>query len=156
MLKNAQIYPDWRLQSDKKITAHSRYNQMKKSLSILIPAIGLFFATSASASGGGGFGNNGYSSQRIDQQYELGKSYFKGRLADGSRLEYCVKTNSDLVKLSRRSVKQFKQGSTSAFVDSLYNCNNPDQRIADLVSQEQGQAILHYLNKRFKLRLQNS
>jgi len=47
----------------------------------------------------------------------------------------------------------WQKGSVSAFVDSLYNCDSPDQKIADLVSDEQGNAILYYLNKRYKLRL---
>ena len=126
---------------------------MKNTFKILVPAISLIFAASASASGGGGFGNSGFSSKRIDQQYELGKSYYKAPLADGSRLEYCVKSDSDLQKLSRKSVKKFKRGSASNFVAALHNCANPDEKIADLVTEEQGQAILHYLNKRFKLRL---
>lgn len=128
---------------------------MKKTFALLIPVIGLVFATSALASGGGGFSNSGFSSKRVDQQYELGKSYYKARLSDGSKLEYCVKSDSDLQKLSRRSVKQFKKGSASDFVAALHNCANPNQKIADLVTDEQGQAILHYLNKRFKLRLKS-
>ncbi len=125
---------------------------MKKTLTIVIPVIGLLFAATVSASGGGGF-SSGASSKRVDQQYELGKSYYKARLADGSKLEYCVKSDSDLKKLSRRSVKQFKKGSAADFVAALHNCADPNQKIADLVTDEQGQAILHYLNKRFKLRL---
>ena len=129
---------------------------MKNTLKILVPFIGLVASSAVLASGGGGFNSGGFSSQRIDQQYELGKSYYKGTQADGSRLEYCVKDNSGLKKLSRRSVSKFKKGSVNNFVDSLYNCAAPDQKIADLVSDEQGAAILHYLNKRFKLRLSNS
>jgi len=126
---------------------------MKNTLRILVPALSLFASATVLASGGGGFSAGGNSNQRVDQQYELGKSYYKSRLADGSKLEYCVKGDSGLKKLSRRSAKQFKKGSVSAFVDSLYNCDSPDQKIADLVSDEQGNAILYYLNKRYKLRL---
>ena len=126
---------------------------MKKQLAILIPALSLFFAASVSASGGGG----GYSTggKQVDRQYELGKSYYKSRQADGSRLAYCVKTENDLKKLSRRSVKPFKFGSAAKFANSLHNCDNPEQKIADLVGNEQGRAILHYLNKRYKLQLQS-
>lgn len=126
---------------------------MKKQFAILIPAFCLFFATAAAASGGGGY--NSGSVKQVDRQYELGKSYYKSRLADGSKLKYCVKTDSELKKLSRRSVKQFKFGSASDFANALHNCENPQQRIADLVTNEQGRAILHYLNKRFKLQLQS-
>ena len=109
----------------------------------------------AFASGGGGFDQSGFSQSRIDQQYETGKSYYKSRQADGSRLEYCIKNNDNLRKLSRGSVKPFKKGPASAFVDSLYSCGDPTLKIADAVPDGQGEAILYYLNKRFKLRLTN-
>jgi len=109
----------------------------------------------ASASSGGGFDQSGFSQRKIDQQYELGKSFYKSRQADGSRLEYCVKGDKGLKKLSRRSAKPFKKGPASAFVDSLYSCADSSLKIADAVSDDQGEAILYYLNKRFKLRLKN-
>jgi len=106
------------------------------------------------ASGGGGsFGST--SSARVDKQYELGRSFYKSRQANGNQLKYCVQSGNELKKLSRRSVKQFKNGSASAFVDSLYSCNDPDLKIADLVPAGQGDAILYYLNKRYKLRLRS-
>ena len=129
---------------------------MKTTFKILFPVIGLVASATVLASNGGGFNTGASSSQRIDQQYELGKSYYKSSQADGTRLEYCVKGNGGIKKLSRRSVKKFKKGSVDEFVGSLYNCAIPDQKIADVVSDEQGAAILYYLNKRFKLRLSNS
>jgi len=109
----------------------------------------------ALASGGGGFDQSGFSQKRIDQQYEAGKSFYKSRQADGSRLEYCIKSNSGLKKLSRGSVKPFKKGPASEFVASLYSCADPNLKIAEAVPDDQGDAILYYLNKRFKLRLSN-
>jgi len=109
----------------------------------------------ASASGGGGFNQSGFSQKQIDQQYELGKSYYKSKQADGTQLEYCVKTENSLKKLSRRSVKPFKKGPASEFVASLYSCADENLKIADAVPDDQGEAILYYLNKRFKLRLKN-
>lgn len=91
--------------------------------------------------------------QTIDFQYALGKSYYKTTQADGSRLEYCVHGDNGLLKLSRPSVKRFKHGPASRFVDSLYNCANPAAKITDTVPEEQSDAVLHYLNKRFKLGL---
>jgi len=126
----------------------------KTTLAAICLVAGSFaFSTSASASGGGGFNQGGFSSQRIDQQYELGKSYYKSRQADGSRLEYCVQTGDGLKKLSRGSVKAYKRGTVSNFVDNLFNCADPSAKIADVVPDDQGDAILYYLNKRFKLRL---
>lgn len=134
---------------------------MKLPCNTVVPTIGLTIlllaSTSVSASGGGGgFSSGGSARQQIDQQYELGKSYYKARQADGTKLEYCVKVDDKLKKLSRRSVKKFKRGSVDQFINALYNCADPDQRIADVVADQQGSAILYYLNKRFKLRLTNS
>lgn len=113
-------------------------------------------STALIASGGGGFNTGGFSSQRIDQQYELGKSYYKAGLsANGSKLEYCVQSGDGLKKLSRRTVRQFKNGTVSQFIDNLFHCSDPSLKIADAVPDDQGDAILYYLNKRFKLRLQN-
>jgi len=115
----------------------------------------LFASPAIFASNGGGFDQSGFSQKKIDQLYETGKSYYKSRQANGSRLEYCVKGDSGLKKLSRRSVKRFKKGPASDFVGSLYSCTDPNQKIADVIPDDQGEAILYYLNKRFKLRLAN-
>lgn len=127
---------------------------MKRAHTILLASVSLMLSSTLLASNGGGFNTGGFSSQRIDQQYELGKSYYKSPQANGTRLEYCIKNDSGLSKLSRKSVKRFKNGTVSSFVDSLYNCADPAAKIADVVPDDQGDAILYYLNKRFKLRLQ--
>ena len=128
---------------------------MKNTYKILVATLALTASSTLLASSGGGFNTGGFSSQRIDQQYELGKSYYKSPLADGTRLEYCVQDGSELKKLSRKSVRPFKNGPVSNFVSSLYNCADPATKIADAVPADQGDAILYYLNKRFKLRLTN-
>ena len=110
-----------------------------------------------SASGGGGIDSNNTSTQpRVDRLYEEGKSYYKAKLADGTRLEYCIKSDNGLTKLSRKSVKPFKRGSSTEFVNSLYSCADPNLKITDVVSANQGDAILYYLNKRFRLKLKNN
>jgi len=99
----------------------------------------------ASASGGGGIKSSTSTQPKVDRLYEEGKSYYKAKLVDGTRLEYCIKDNSGLTKLSR----------STDFVNSLYSCADPGLKIADAISADQGDAILYYLNKRFKLKLKN-
>lgn len=113
----------------------------------------LAVSAGAHASSGGGFSASDIARRNVDQTYEQGKAYYRERLADGTQLEYCVKNGSELSKLSRRSVSAFKRGPASAFVDSLYSCAQPDTKISELIAADKGQAILYYLNKRFKLRL---
>lgn len=112
-------------------------------------------SSSVFANGGGGFG--GIENETpVDKYYDLGESYFKSRSADGSRLEYCVLTrNSGLKKLSRRSVRSFRNGEESVFVDKLLHCDEPAVKIVEIVPDEERDAILYYLDKRFKLRLKN-
>jgi len=137
-----------------RLTTHTYMVNPMRLLLITAATASLMIASSlATASSGGGFNQSGLSSQRIDQQYEAGKSFYKSPQADGSRLEYCVKSDSGLKKLSRRSVKSFKRGPATAFVDSLYSCADANLKIADAGPDDQGDAILYYLNKRFKLRL---
>ncbi|MBX2882172.1 MAG: hypothetical protein KTR32_19650 [Granulosicoccus sp.] len=126
---------------------------MRLNLHLIIMFSTFLFSHSVLASGGGGFDQSGFSKRKIDQQYELGKSYYKSPQADGTRLEYCVKNGESFKKLSRKSVKPFKKGVTSKFVASLYSCADSSVLISDTVDPEQGDAILYYLNKRFKLRL---
>lgn len=129
---------------------------MKRTLQTLLAVTSIAASSTLLASGGGGFNTGGFSSQRIDQQYELGKSYYKaGVAANGSKLEYCVRGSDGLKKLSRRSVRAFKNAPVSQFVDNLYHCADPALKIADAVPKDQGDAILYYLNKRFKLRLKS-
>lgn len=126
---------------------------MRQNLLAVIAVSSLVLSPLALASSGGGFNQSGFSSKRIDQQYELGKSYYKTTVVDGARLEYCVKSGDSLKKLSRGSVKSFKRGLASDFIASLHSCADPSLKIVDAVDEEKGQAILYYLNKRFKLRL---
>ncbi len=117
----------------------------------------IVMSQAAFASSGGAYRQNQSSQNKVDKEYELGKSYYRAAQADGTRLEYCVKDGDSLKKLSRRSVKPFKSGLVSNFSDSLYNCADASVKIFDIVADEQSNAILYYLNKRFKLRLkQNS
>jgi len=130
-------------------------NPMRLLLITAATASLMIASSLATASSGGGFNQSGLSSQRIDQQYEAGKSFYKSPQADGTRLEYCLKSDSGLKKLSRRSVKSYKRGPATAFIDDLYSCADANLKIADAVPDDQGDAILYYLNKRFKLRLTN-
>ena len=123
---------------------------------IFLAVVSITLSASVVASGGGGGFSGGFT-KPVDEYYELGKSYFRSRQANGTQLEYCVLTANDgLKKLSRRSVKSFRNGPESAFVSRLLDCSEPAVKIVEVVSADQSDAILYYLNKRFELRLQNS
>ena len=124
---------------------------------LFVSSICLLIGSSiVSASSGGGYKNDISSKPKIDRLYEEGKSYYRAKLADGTKLEYCIKGDSGLTKLSRRSVKPFKKGLSVNFINSLYSCADPNLKIADAVPANQSDAIFYYLNKRFKLKLKHN
>ncbi len=109
----------------------------------------------AQASGGGGF-NQGFSQRKVDKLYEEGKSYYKARVDNGDVLSYCVKTGEELTKLSKRSLRALRGSNSQTLASSLYNCNKPEQSVVEVVGQEKMPAVIHYLNKRYKLKLSNT
>ena len=129
-------------------------NVIKLRLSLALVGVLALTGTAVSvASGGGGFHEDASSQPKVDKQYELGRSYYKARQPDGSKLKYCVKSEKGLKKLSRKSVRPFKKKLKSQFFESLYSCNKPQNRIVDLIAEGRSDAILYYLNKRYRLKL---
>lgn len=127
---------------------------MIRTLSTSILSIILLssLASVSQASGGGGF-DQGFSQRKIDKTYEAGKSYYKAKLNNGSVLSYCVVSGDELKKLSKRSLRPLRKSSAQALSASLVNCDSPDQSVVAVVGQDKMPAIVHYLNKRFKLKL---
>lgn len=127
---------------------------MFRTLAVSILSIVLLGSTLgvAQASGGGGH-NQGFSARKVDKLYEEGKSYFKAKVNNGASLKYCVQSGDELKKLSKRSLKPLRKSNEQAFAASLYNCDTPDQTILAVVGQDKMSAIVHYLNKRYKLKL---
>ena len=117
----------------------------------------MFSSASVFARGGGFDGREDQQKRApVDEYYELGKTYFNSPQANGSKLEYCVLTaDIGLKKLSRKSVRSFRNGSESNFTGKLLHCPEPALRIMELVPAEESDAILYYLNKRFKLSLKD-
>ena len=127
---------------------------MKQKILYALAVSSFIFSPVILASGGGGFSSGSYA-KKVDQYYELGKTYYQSSTINGSPIEYCVKDSDDLKKLSRRTAKQFKSKPASEFANSLYSCDDPSLKLADALGRDQGDAILYYLNKRYKLSLRN-
>ena len=110
------------------------------------------------ASGGGGFGYSWGSGDQetVDQKYEAGKFYFNSAKVNGKKIWYCVKNGEEMQRLSRRSLKPFENSTTSDLSDNLYNCDQPEQLIADQINHDQVSAVVYYLNKRYRLSLSSN
>lgn len=122
-----------------------------------------FFTSVAFASGGGGGGGGGsYSGgapkRVVDQNYETGKNIFRGRNDLYADLKICVNDSatSEVVKISRRSLKPYKGSTVSDFAANLVDCNAEERvQITDKVAIEDMNLVLYYLNKRYRLKLEN-
>ena len=94
--------------------------------------------------------------RQIDEVYEFGKQIYKGRAKGATKISYCVENNGELKKLKRGTVKQFKGGNTKEFALALVDCAAPDRLALSTMARDQIPVVLYYLNKRYRLNLQDS
>lgn len=116
--------------------------------------------SSAFASGGGSYGSGGDFNVRraaaVDQNYELGKSIYKGRKAGEPTLEYCVLVEGEKIPLKRKSIKAYKNTSYNDLAANMYYCDEPEKQISDGLTRDSLLYVLYYLNKRHKLNLKGA
>lgn len=91
----------------------------------------------------------------VDQLYEIGKALYRGRAGDHGKIKFCVATPGEKVggKIRGKSVKPFKEGDAHAFAEHLYDCDNPEQRLTDLMEEPEVFAVLYFLDKRYKMNM---
>jgi len=91
----------------------------------------------------------------VDQFYEFGKAVYRGKVGNLGKIKYCVaQPDSDVGgKLRGKTVKPYKSGDANDFANRLYDCDNPDSRIVDLLPKQEMVAVLYYLNKRYKMNM---
>ncbi len=124
-----------------------------RPLAGMVLAMVTFFPVFSHASGGGiGSNQDGYS-KKVDQLYEKGKSYFHSSYVDGKRVEYCVTEKDSPKKISRKSLKRFHATSPDMLMAQLVHCDDPGQLVSAEVPRNQIDAIVYYLNKRYRLSL---
>ena len=114
------------------------------------------FSTAAFASSGGG-GISSAPARVVDQNYEAGKNIYAGRSDAYGKVEFCVTDaeSSEKVKVSRKSLKAHKGSNVQDFAANLYDCNASDELIAQKLAPHDMNLVLYYLNKRYKLKLEN-
>lgn len=137
-----------------------------KTVAVSFAALVTFSAvSSAFASGGGGFGGGGSyggsnpasTARPVDQTYETGKAIFKGRKRGEPKLSYCVLADDgNKIPVKRKSLKPFKGTSYNELANNLFDCEQPDKRINEVLSRDSFLYVVYYLNKRHKLDLRAS
>lgn len=108
----------------------------------------LVISCSASASG-----SVGYDDTAVDENYEYGKSVFQGRAKGVSKTNYCIDTGTEKVKLKGKVIKSFKNSTYQKLASKLYDCDNPDTLITEVLGQRNTPYVLYFLSKRYKLKL---
>lgn len=137
---------------------------MQRSLLLTLASLTMLMQSSFSYASGGGGGGGGFSggsynspqARPVDQTYELGKAIYTGRAKGEPSLEYCIAVEGEKLPLKRKSVKVFKDSTYNEFANNLYNCEEPDQLVAETLTRDSLLYVVYYLNKRHKLKLRGS
>ena len=145
---------------------------MNRKILIAVQALAVTLLVSSFAFASGGYNGGGYSNggfgtsssnqprqaKPVDQDYELGKSIYKGRQEGIAAIKYClqVEGEAEAVKLKSRSIKLFKRESYDALAGSLVDCEQPGTLVSDRLDADSLQAVMYYLSKRYDLYLTSS
>jgi len=93
---------------------------------------------------------------KIDFAYEHGKALYSGRIPSVGKIKFCVPKGNKFVKVERKTLKPYVGGDFGNLGNSLVNCDQPDERIVDRIGESNTGFVLHYLDKRYKLKLKRS
>ncbi|MEO0973649.1 MAG: hypothetical protein AAFX85_11195 [Pseudomonadota bacterium] len=115
-------------------------------------------AGAALASGSYGGPQPGSTYDRIPQAdpvYEKGKAIFNGKLTDYGAVKFCVNTSADSAaqRVTRKTLKPYRGVAPSELASHLYDCATPDRMATDVLSRGDLIAMIHFLDKRYKLKL---
>lgn len=116
-----------------------------------------FFLMVANASASGtSYSSSSSDGTKVDRAYEYGKSLYKGRIASVGKVKFCIASGDNVVKVKRDTLKAYAGSSFSGLGYRLVNCEQPAQRIVDKLGEKNTGFVLHYLDKRYKLKLRRS
>ena len=129
-----------------------------QSISILssIAIVITLFSVSGFASGIGNYGQGEGSTTRVDRLYESGKSVYYAKGSNGESVQYCINDGEQSERVSRRTLKPFVGSSVNELTARLVRCDDVERPVSELLDQSEVDAIVYYLNKRYRLSLYQS
>jgi hypothetical protein len=135
---------------------------------VSVSIVSILFITQASLSfASGGYSGGGYNrpsgtdsggsrGRAVDQNYEQGKSIYRGRKAGEPSFKYCILVDGEKVPIKRKSIKAYKNGTYNELATNMYQCDEPEKQIANGLTRDSLLYVLYYLNKRHKLNLKGA
>lgn len=129
--------------------------------SALILSIFLFLASPNTFAFGGmaGMGDaqksNTRSMRTIDENFLNGKKIVGNRDTSVGKIKLCLKSDNDIVKLKRKTLKPYVGVTTDHLISSLHECDKPDVPIIERMGEASTAYVVYYFNKRYKLKLTN-
>lgn len=107
--------------------------------------------TRASGTEIGGFGNS--AGIGFDLIYEQGRAITAGRVAVYAGVKFCVESGQGWQPLNPRSLRRFT--TRNELLSSLYDCAPRGmRRLMDVMMPADLEAVVHFLDRRHRLRLQ--
>lgn len=95
-----------------------------------------------------------------DPYYEKGKDAFLGK-GKYTKYNFCLlvedkndASQTQLKPLNRKTALLYRKSTVVSFVAKLYDCDQPEQWVLNYFDKQTAGYIVYYLNKRFKLHLQ--
>ncbi len=123
----------------------------------LLAFLSVGVAASGPVSSPGGFGGpSSAPARQVDEVYEYGKSIYNGRLPGAQKVKYCVLQDGKPKRVRARTLKPYRGGSKLDLANALYDCAQTEVLALARLDREQVSFVLYFLNKRFKLDLQES
>lgn len=135
------------------------FGQHLVAMSVGLALVGALAAGSAWASGvTGGIGSQQpqHGQRAVDELYEYGKALYLGRLPDAPKVSFCVAAEDQARKVKRRSLKPFRKKTRTELANALVRCDDPGQLALKGLEPGQAAFIIYYLDKRYRLKLQDS
>ncbi|MFK7913157.1 MAG: hypothetical protein AB8B93_04520, partial [Pseudomonadales bacterium] len=123
---------------------------------VLLGALASTHAWASGVTGGIGSQQPQHGQRPVDERYEYGKALYLGRLPSAAKISYCVVADDKARKLKRRSLKPFRKKSRLELAQALVHCDSPEQLALQGLEPGQAAFIIYYLDKRYRLKLEDS
>lgn len=122
----------------------------------LVLSIFLFLLSSNTFAFGpmGGVGqSNARTMLRVDEYFLNGKKIASSRDTAIGKIQLCLKSDDNAVKLKRKTLEPYVGATTDDFINSIHECDKPEVSITERLGTDNTAYIVYYFNKRYKLKL---